>query len=293
MPCDLRGRDLATIVLKIGFVLILFCSAASPQLIPSDAAKVSPAQTRMFLEMICPGNAVETGCSVCPDGTGFAGIANWKLEAITFGHFLAPGSQDALISGSDCESHADGLSGSYLFTKAGSAWSKYWYSPGQNTSDCKKFPGSDGRDFLICGAHDMHQGAADWFLYLVDAGQDPAKRDDDALDIFFAVDDTLGGCVKFPDGTVEAGKIDSVSFAPASAEFATRITVTAHLGKAVVPDKALVACVFSQPGAPQIATRALQFRFTFGGQSIVPDPANPPMQYGTAVAPVTSYSVSK
>ena len=96
-----------------------------------------------------------------------------------------------------------------------------------------------------------------------------------------------------PDGTTITGRIDSVSFDPAPAPPAVRVTVTAHAGKAVLTEKMLEACSYSLPGAPQIATVALKYQFTFDGQKMAPDAANPPSEYSTAVAPVTSYSLSQ
>jgi hypothetical protein len=60
-------------------------------------------------------------------------------------------------------------------------------------------------------------GVADSFLHLLDPGQDPSKRKDNTLDIFFGVDDSLRGCKQLADGTVQRGAIESVSFSTASA----------------------------------------------------------------------------
>ncbi len=223
------------------FVVAAYCHAAQLGAIPSDAAKVSAAEAQQFLEMICPGHASATGCSVCPPETPFS-AQSWNLETITFGHYLGPASEDAFVSGFGCEPHSNGMSGAYLFTKEGSSWRKVWYGAGENASDCKKLTGSDGRDLLVCEGADMHQGVGDWFLYLLDAGQDPSKREDNTLDIFFGVDDSLGGCTQLPDGAVVSGAIESVSFSPAKAPHAVRISVTARLGKAAIPAKILSDC---------------------------------------------------
>jgi hypothetical protein len=67
---------------------------------------------------------------------------------------------------------------------------------------------------LVCEGRDMHQGVGDSFLYLLDPGQDPSKREDNTLDIFFGLDDSLESCTQLPDGTVQSGRIESVSFFP-------------------------------------------------------------------------------
>jgi hypothetical protein len=274
--------------------LSVLCYAAPPDLIPSDAANISPEDARPFVDAICPENAVAKGCSVCPGETGFAGNLAWNVRTITFGHFLGANSQDALVSGSGCEGHVDGMRGAYLFTKDRSSWWKLWYSPGENTDDCKKLTASDGRDLLVCQASDMHHGVADSFLYLLDAGQDPSTRENDTADIFFALDNSLGSCVKLPDGSTVKGEIESVSFAPASTPHPPRITVTARLGKAVIPDEVLSACDQSNnTRQPIVATVSLRYEFTFNGRKIVPEPGNPPTEYGFAVAPTTAYRPAK
>jgi len=140
----------------------------------------------------------------------------------------------------------------------------------------------------------MHQGVADSFLYLLDPGQDPSKQDDNTLNIFFGLDDSLGSCVKLPDDTTLTGAINSVSFAPAPGPHAVRITVTARLGKAAIPDKVLEDCDQSNgEHRPRIATVSRQYGFIFDGQKIVPARRNPPTKYGWAVAPSTSYRPAK
>jgi hypothetical protein len=274
--------------------LAFFCGSLWGQLIPSDAANISPADASPFVDAICPENAVAKGCSVCPAETAFAGTPPWNVRTITFGHFLSANSQDAVVSGSGCEDHADGMRGAYLFTKDRSSWWKLWYSPGENTDDCKKLTASDGRDLLVCQASDMHHGVADSFLYLLDAGQDPSTRENDTADIFFALDNSLGSCVKLPDGSTVKGEIESVSFAPASTPHPPRITVTARLGKAVIPDEVLSACDQSNnTRQPIVATVSLRYEFTFNGRKIVPEPGNPPTEYGFAVAPTTAYRPAK
>jgi len=65
------------------------------------------------VDTICLDNAAAMECSVCPDETGFKGSPSWNVRTITFGHFLAANSQDALVDGSGCESPADGMRGAH------------------------------------------------------------------------------------------------------------------------------------------------------------------------------------
>lgn len=49
----------------------------------------------------------------------------------------------------------------------------------------------------MCEATDMHRALRS-FLYLLDPGQDPRKREDNSLDIFLDVTDSLGSGVALP-----------------------------------------------------------------------------------------------
>lgn len=243
--------------------------------------------------MICPGHISAAGCAVCPSEM-LPSAQTWDLRTITFGHFRSPSSEDALVSGFGCEPHSNGMSGAYLFTRERSSWRKVWYGAGENASDCKKLSATGGRDVLVCEGQDTHQGVGDSFLYLLDAGQDPSKREDNTLDIFFGLDDSLGSCTALPDGTVLSGAIESVLFSPASAPHNVRITVTARLGKAAIPDKILYECNQSNFNIrPEIVTVLRRFEFLFDGQNIVPDAKNPPTEHKWALAPLTSYRTQK
>ena len=135
---------------------------------------------------------------------------------------------------------------------------------------------------------------ADSFLYLLDAGRDPNTQENDTLDVFFGLDDSLGSCVKLPDGNTVKGEIESVVFAPASTARPLRITVTARLGKAVIPDEVLGICDQSNnTRVPMVATVSLRYEFTFNGRKLVPEPGNPPTEYGFAVAATTAYQPMK
>ncbi|MGO4879516.1 MAG: hypothetical protein ACLP59_01685 [Bryobacteraceae bacterium] len=265
------------------------CFTGQPQVIPSDAAAVSPAEKHAFLEAICPGHATATGCAACPAEMP-ASAQTWDLRSIIFGHFLSPQSNDALVAGTGCEDHAHLMSGSYLFVKEDARWRKHWYTPGANANDCKKLTANDGRDLLVCHADDMHQGVADEFLYLMDPGKDPARQEADSpLHLFFDVVDSLPSCSKLADGTLRRGELESVSFLPDAASGGMRIVVDARVGKATVPDQAFEKCV---PGERrlQIETVPVRYEFRFDGREIVPDPHNPPTdEYGGAAAPTTTW----
>lgn len=275
------------------FLVLASLGYAGQNSIPSDAARVPPQEAQHFLEMICPGHASSDVCAVCPTEMPQSS-QQWELRTITFGQFLAPKSEDVLIAGDGCEDHAHLMSGAYLFTKQGSSWRKVRYTPGWNADDCKKLGGSDGRDRLVCEAADMHQGFADSFLYLLDPGREPRGQEDNSLDVFLDVTDSLGACVALSDGTVLSGKIESVTFTPAGEAHQVRISVATRLGKAIIPEKIMFACDQSDRKLkPTVATVLRRYEFLFDGQKVVPLPGNPPANAGVAEAPTTSFQPPK
>lgn len=291
--------------LKLGvlFVAALGCRGQGDagKLIRSDAAQLPAAEVHGFLEMICPGQTSDSGCKVCPKDTAFtppASTQTWDLKAIIPGHFLSLTSDDAVVSGGGCEPHANGMSGSYLFTRDGSAWRKVRYEAGVKAFDCKKMTGLDSRDRLVCAAADMHQGFGDEFLYLLDPGRDPGtmdpQNDISRGDIFFDVGDSLHSCVRLPDGTVLSGAIERVEFVPLEEQRQVRIVVTARLGRAVVPNDIFrKACAPGVSTGLRLVTVLRRYGFVFDGQDIVPAADNPPLSNRSAVAPRTSYTTMR
>lgn len=274
------------------FFMTALCHAGHWGSIASDAARLTPAETHVFLEKICSGHETAAGCSVCPDDMP-PSAQTWDVQAVTYGHFLSPKSDDALVSGFGCEPHVNLMSGSYLFTKQSSSWRKVWYSPGELAADCRKLPAADGRDLLACEGSDMHQGVADYFLYTIDPGRDPRKQENGPLDLFFAVDDSFGSCVNLPDGSMAAGRIESVSFAPQPALHAVRIVVAARLGKAVLPDGVMENWQATHKNGLAIVTLQKRYEFLFDGYKVEPRRGNPPTESSRAIAPTTSYRTAK
>ncbi|MGO9242874.1 MAG: hypothetical protein ACLQBJ_18895 [Bryobacteraceae bacterium] len=288
--------------LKLGVLLVaaLGCRGQwdAGKLIRSDAAQLPAAEVHRFLEMICPGQTSDSGCKVCPKDTAFtppASTQTWDLKAIIPGHFLSLSSDDTVVSGLGCEPHANGMSGSYLFTREGPGWRKVRYEAGVKAFDCKKMTGLDSRDRLVCAAYDMHQGFGDEFLYLLDPGRDPrtlnSQNDTSRGDIFFDVGDSLQGCVRLADGTVLSGAMERVEFVPLEQDRQVRIVVTARLGRAVVPNDIFrKACAPGLSKGLRLATVLRRYSFVFDGQDVVSDADNPPLSNRAAVAPRTSYT---
>jgi hypothetical protein len=213
-----------------------------------------------------------------------------------FRHFVSPSSEDALVSGSGCESHADDFGGSFLLTKQGLSWHKVRYVAGLIAFDCHKLTGSDGRDRLICGQADSWQGDEFSSVCIHDPGADLIKTDtldtqfargfalDNRGECFFGVEDTTGAMGK----SVQRGFIQRVEFAGIASGHQTRIIVIARLGRANVPEELVEKGASGTGPNPTIATLPRRYEFVFDGARVAAAPNNPPV-----AAPLTSYSVGK
>lgn len=85
---------------------------------------------------------VETRCESSADRR--------RLNAINFGHFLGPKSEDAVVTTLGCEPHSLLFGGSFLLTKREGEWVSLGYHPGVITNHCHKLPTGSGVDFLLC-----------------------------------------------------------------------------------------------------------------------------------------------
>ena len=257
----------------------------------SDAAHLSLTEIRQFLQIICREDFTANGCDACPEGTAFAHEGRLDLDAVIFGHFLSPTSQDALASSHGCEPHSSSNGGSYLFTHSVKGWRIVNYASGRIADRCKKLKGSDGRDLLICGSGDQHQGVGDLFLYLLDPRV--SNFEGQELDTFFMVLDSLGSCTVLQNGQVQSGKIEQVVFAHTLDTGAVTIIVDARLGQAVFPEGSLSDCEErKKPGEellqPRVRTERRRYQFAFDGKSVKPLASNPPMHGFEAMPPQTT-----
>jgi hypothetical protein len=248
--------------------------------IRSDTVDLPGTEVLALLEKVCPGHADASGCQICPEGAP-AGQQRWEVRAIFLGHFLSPVSQDALVSGFGCESHADGLGGRVLLSKVGTSWRRVRYITGPYADGCKKLTGSDGRDRLVCGNQDGGQGHMFSGLYVLDPAL--VSRDGD-LAGFFGVEDTIGAV----ENLCQSGYIERVTFENLPAKNHVRIVVYARLGQVTVPDSVIALENSGLGPIVKVATLERKYVFTFDGAKVIPDRNNP-----STMAPVTSYSIVK
>ena len=123
---------------RILFVAGLICAAqpadwAERPLFPLDSTTEHRAEFQAL---------VETRCESSDDRRRF--------NAINFGQFLGPKSEDAVVSTFGCEPHSLLFGGSFLLTKREGKWVSLGYHPGVITNQCHKLPTASGVDFLLC-----------------------------------------------------------------------------------------------------------------------------------------------
>jgi hypothetical protein len=168
-------------------LLLLLASISFAQnkpLMPSDSQDLAP------LLSVLPSP------KPCPPGTAFAGAQEMTFEGVIYGHFLAPGSEDAIVGAAGCEPRAAGYGGSYLLTRKDGRWRIDWYKPGIITS----------------------QGVISETLFTLDlAGREPQR------DLFFSTYDTTGA-ILLDRGPVRRSNIESIAFDGSA------LTVVANLG---------------------------------------------------------------
>ncbi|HWE51425.1 MAG TPA: hypothetical protein VG273_16655 [Bryobacteraceae bacterium] len=271
------------------FAGVCFAQDAQKWIEPNDS-RLSGTEVRAMLEKVCPGHANASACEVCPEGADFT-EGKWEVMAIFVGHFRSPASEDALISASGCESHASGFGGSALLTRDHASWAFVRYVSSMIAWDCRKLAGSDGRDRLVCGNADAHQGHASSWLYLLDPGlvsekgdpTDPHYYDDHGVG-FFSAEDTMDAA----ENLRISGIIDQVTFTNLAIPSNMHIDVYARMGKATIPDSVIAQEDPAVGLAVKVATVPRRFGFTFDGTKVIPDRNNP-----STTAPVTSYSLAK
>ena len=262
--------------LLVFFALAAFADAQAP-VFPSDTEPAARVDAAPLFEAVCPGNVstgnVATGDQItcrtgCPQAAGLKTFLPWSFSAVTRGHFLAPQSDDAVISTDGCETHADNFGGSILLTRRSGVWTMLWYKPGVPTARCHKVSLSTGREILVCMGVAGGMGAHSTQLYTEDLTKPVATLMAEGSEPFFSAFDNTATCAEDRPDSVTRSVIDRVEFVPAPSGPA-RITVTASYGKKSRTPAEIRAC---EP-ADLPATTAYRIEFVFDGAGYRPTPS--------------------
>ena len=113
---------------------------------------------------------VDLTCTTRRLGPDFSSIVDrtFHPKGVIFGHFLAPESDDAAVSGSSAEGHAGRYGGTLLLSRRGGAWTPIWYRSALIIDSCEKIALPDQRQILLCEDEDSGIGHALHYLYAVD-----------------------------------------------------------------------------------------------------------------------------
>ena len=109
-------------------------------------------------------------CTTRRLGSEFSDIVDrtFHPRSIIFGHFLAPESNDATVSGWSAETHPYRWGGTLLLSRRLGAWVPIWYRSGLIADSCEKVVLPDRREVLLCEDEDSGMGHALHYLYVVD-----------------------------------------------------------------------------------------------------------------------------
>jgi hypothetical protein len=244
--------------------------AKEPEMVfATDSKPAQQVDSAALLQAVCPG-------AVGPDSNNHPGCAvpcPEKLEAVTFGHFLSPASEDAVLWMPGCESHSSNNGGTVLLTKKSRKWTMLWYKPAIQTARCHKVLRPDRREILVCIATDGVTALyTEDLLNPVMAG---SARDGS---FFTAFDDTptcgwKQGDPEEPEaGSVIRSHIDKVEFSRNGAGTPS-ISVTASLGRKEMDWADIDAC---SAGNDEVlpAMTAYRMDFRYDGRFYKPTPSS-------------------
>jgi hypothetical protein len=242
------------------------------QAFPSDSQSPRLAGGVELLRAVCRGDIVtgkELGCAHCPPDSGFPTMSmTWSLESVTFGHFLSPASDDAVLWMTGCEPHSENFGGAVLLTTNSGTWSMLWYRPGVQVKRCHKLPLSNGREILVCIGTFGGQGNNFTNIYVEDLlNPKPvlmAENGDGENTVFSALDNTWT-CGWDDHGRVTITTIDRVEFLTGKSGVPL-LSITASSGEGRAKPEGQLPCVPGQdPARP--ATKTFRIDFEFDGKA--------------------------
>lgn len=166
--------------------------------ITSQVQTLSRADAAALLAGFCTDEVrtverIGLSCSTAPLGSGFADIvdATFHPEAVVYGHFLTPDTEDAAVSGWSAETHPYLWSGTLLLTKRDGRWKPLWYRSAVVIHSCRKVATPSGREILLCEAEDAGMGHLLHYIFSVDL-TDPVDVRDSLLAV---VDSYTSSCM--------------------------------------------------------------------------------------------------
>jgi hypothetical protein len=141
----------------------------------SQVQNLQPAEANRLLEAFCNTGikfvqGIGLTCSVRASGFAFEDIVDntFHPEDVIFGHFLAPDSDDAAVSGWSAETHPLHWGGTLLLTRQHAIWKPQWYKSALIVHSCEKMATPEKREILLCEDENGGMGHQVHYLYAVD-----------------------------------------------------------------------------------------------------------------------------
>jgi hypothetical protein len=135
---------------------------------PAPYAASCPNTATSPLLAACRPGKPANGCNECPSYTGFDGLNNGQLEIVLRGSFSGP-YEEAIVSVTGCEAHAENYGGLLLTRKVDGGWVRLVYLPGIVPEKCQAGPQIEGASRVVCfEQHGLNSGTYETIATLID-----------------------------------------------------------------------------------------------------------------------------
>jgi hypothetical protein len=164
--------------------LMLLSVLASGQFLAEPADPVDAATLNAMFKAACGGKIANGLCEANPiDGQA----GSWNIQAVRFGHFLSPNSEDAIVTTSGFAPLDWFPVGSMLLRKRQGKWEAVGiYRVHLDVRACRKMRLPSGRDSVLCQTHSRSVNSSYSTVLAVEAAYDDLQENE----IFIATDST-------------------------------------------------------------------------------------------------------
>jgi hypothetical protein len=245
--------------------------AAQPANTTAPAANQADVEAAVALlckpaDIIRSQNGNASGCKSCPQGTDFFGqnMGEWELRNALAGHFTSAVDNELIVSGFNCDSHANNFGGSFIFSLKTGKPQLLKYDSGLLTDTCHKFRYADGREFLACRGGWSGQGENDASVFRTRF--DAAGKNTD--DVTFRTFDSTATCGDDFTVKVLSSGIKNIEFSSKDSGELAGMTITATFGQVTCGE----VNAKRAPGKEMPSVKTYELHYTFNGRQFVITP---------------------
>ncbi len=228
-------------------------------LIPkTKEAKLSSRQRAEMLEAICDGKSDGTHCDTCPESSPVSSVG-FSLDHVILGHFVAPDSEDAMVTIAGCEEMHASIGWGFLLTRRGGNWESIYDLLGLDLRRCHRMRFRSGRELLVCEDYRM-----DSFVLMHSVTAVFVKGESLSFRNLITASDTTRMCDS--QERVQSAEIDKVEFGD------NVIWFTASRGEMRDSDRRQELCQEAQTHRPAAAgpgprvVKSYRIDYSFDGQ---------------------------